>query len=54
MSTKVSALSYNCGLRDEDGTNDPMEYSFRVKFVTDECLRGLSMWVSSIVTLNEG
>ena len=33
---------------DEDGINDPIEWSFRVKFVTDECLRGLSMGVSSI------
>ena len=31
----------------EDEINDPMEQSFRVTFFTDECPRGLSMWVSS-------
>ena len=32
---------------DEDEINDPIEWPFRVKFVTSECPRGLSMGESS-------
>ena len=31
---------------DKDEINDPIEWSFRVKFVTNECSRGLSFCVS--------
>ena len=31
----------------EDGINDPMEYSFRVKLFTDDCLRRLSNRLST-------